>query len=326
MGNLIYNSLNHKSIKLSTTGTEAIYRGIVVMGSAIAKTDWQRDLVIWFSEMNQNIKGIGLVGFDILKIGWNAEDFEEQKKFVLDVLNYVKKHKSWNNYNNLILDEYGTDNVGKLIDLFSEVKKEDIQFIYTPEIIKSSEPNKYTYCAKHNVLLNSYPEESGQKCMVCGTITLDESIEFKSEENLLPEDFEYGWIISTNLNKPLNTKREVLDALDKFCTEKNLRSLGNLWTEMNIGDALNFMKNGISYELAYNSQISTDEFIDKIYNKIQSLISEDQVVCCLMNTSENPWENNSYASWDLTNKWTINIACVIATNEKIIFSLFVAED
>ena len=57
-------------IQLSNGSTSVLLSTLLLAGSDLA-------------EKNQNVFGIGMVGFDLGDIGWERESFDEEKAFVL---------------------------------------------------------------------------------------------------------------------------------------------------------------------------------------------------------------------------------------------------
>ena len=83
--NAITNEKANLVLELSNGATTTLTNAIVMAGSQLAQTDWQRQFVCWIAEHDQEILGLGMVGFDVLEIAWSTLEFASQKRFVLQV-------------------------------------------------------------------------------------------------------------------------------------------------------------------------------------------------------------------------------------------------
>ena len=83
MSNIISNTrYNYNDyLKISNGATDVLIDILVLSGSSLAQTQWQKELIIFFASKNQEIKGLGCVSFDISDLGWEMDHFDEQKKF-----------------------------------------------------------------------------------------------------------------------------------------------------------------------------------------------------------------------------------------------------
>jgi hypothetical protein len=81
------NSISHQpaglELELSNGATTALVCALVAAGSELARTDWERRFVCWIGEHDQEVIGLGVVGFDVLDIAWSASELPAQKAFVL---------------------------------------------------------------------------------------------------------------------------------------------------------------------------------------------------------------------------------------------------
>lgn len=96
-------------LKMSNGATAMFLETLVLSGSRIAKTSKEKELIIWFSEHDQDILGIGTAGFSLSEIPFDYVNFDKEKDFLLKVINGVNQHLGWNTLDYLpnqeILDE-----------------------------------------------------------------------------------------------------------------------------------------------------------------------------------------------------------------------------
>lgn len=75
--------------------TSVFFEVLVLAGSSIAETDWEKQLVCWLAEHDQNVFGNGMVGFDLDEIAWDREDFIAQKEFLGRVIQLARARRRW---------------------------------------------------------------------------------------------------------------------------------------------------------------------------------------------------------------------------------------
>ncbi|HEY1166994.1 MAG TPA: hypothetical protein VGE90_17585, partial [Chitinophaga sp.] len=68
---------------------------ICLAGSDIAVEEYQQDIMIWFSQRDWMILGMGFEGFDIVEIIWDKENFHAQQKFILKVIDLAIEKTNW---------------------------------------------------------------------------------------------------------------------------------------------------------------------------------------------------------------------------------------
>ncbi len=99
MGNIIRLHKNHENIdewlSMSNGLTSVFISVLVLSGSSSAKIDREKELIIWLAEHDQDKIGIGTVGFDIDRMPWNKNYFEEEKLFILNVIKGAQDKIGW---------------------------------------------------------------------------------------------------------------------------------------------------------------------------------------------------------------------------------------
>ncbi|MDP4178378.1 MAG: hypothetical protein Q8900_08590 [Bacillota bacterium] len=68
---------------------------IVLSGSRLAVKKREKELIQWFCERDDTIRGRGCNGFSICDIPWKEEDFEYERKFLLKVVDGAKEKLGW---------------------------------------------------------------------------------------------------------------------------------------------------------------------------------------------------------------------------------------
>jgi hypothetical protein len=82
-------------INMSNGLTSVFISTLALGGSALARTDRERELVVWLAEHDQDVLGIGTVGFSLVDIPWTAAGFEAEKQFLLDVIAAAQAKTGW---------------------------------------------------------------------------------------------------------------------------------------------------------------------------------------------------------------------------------------
>ncbi|SRR5581483_9223363 len=97
MGNRITNKCVDaaESLKMSNGLTSVVLSLLVLSGSALAVSEREKRLIIWFASRDQSISGSGTVGFDLSESPWTGEQFETEKHFLLAVIHRAQSMQDW---------------------------------------------------------------------------------------------------------------------------------------------------------------------------------------------------------------------------------------
>jgi hypothetical protein len=99
MGNTIslydHTLVDTECIHMSNGLTSVFVSTLVLSGSALARTDRQRELIVWLAEHDQAVVGIGTVGFSLTDMPWTPTDFEAEKQFLLQVITAAQAKTHW---------------------------------------------------------------------------------------------------------------------------------------------------------------------------------------------------------------------------------------
>jgi hypothetical protein len=149
---------------MSNGMTSVFIETCCLAGAEIAEEDYQKDLMIWFGQRDWVILGMGVEGFDIAEINWNNVDFDNQKKFILRVLESVSEKLNWGylSYepNTTFLFEKLDEFKAMIIAFTKEhVKDDDSERVGVFEFEGAIE--KYDRCDKHKIY------KHWQGCVIC---------------------------------------------------------------------------------------------------------------------------------------------------------------
>lgn len=82
-------------VDLSNGATAVLLGVIVIAGSDLAASPWQRRLISWIAGRDQAVFGLGAVGFDLEDLGWTKADFAAQQGFLRQVLATAASGHRW---------------------------------------------------------------------------------------------------------------------------------------------------------------------------------------------------------------------------------------
>ncbi len=82
-------------IGMSNGLTSVFIEVLVISGSVLAKTNREKELIIWLAQRDQSVVGIGTVGFDIDEMPWTIDSFESEKDFILDTISNAADGLGW---------------------------------------------------------------------------------------------------------------------------------------------------------------------------------------------------------------------------------------
>lgn len=161
MGNII--RLNEKTpvdelISMSNGLTSAFIDVLALSGSQIAITDDEKRLIVWLSEKDQSVLGIGTVDFDICEMPWNTTTFEDNKDFMLKVIHQAKNRIGWELLDYKPNENYIFPQLDKFAKFIEKISINDIQKDALSEWLANSEEDDPIFCGfpkckKHNTLL-----------------------------------------------------------------------------------------------------------------------------------------------------------------------------
>ena len=64
------------ALSLSNISTAKFINVLCLSGGRLAKTESQKRMMVFLAEKNQNFCGIGTVGFNIVNMPWDRENFD----------------------------------------------------------------------------------------------------------------------------------------------------------------------------------------------------------------------------------------------------------
>lgn len=165
---------NHGIDCLCSNGCFNVLMTVIgLSGSAIARNDYEKDLIIWLMERDQTGLGIGNAVFDITEMPWNIECFNEQKRFMELVLAGVLKKSGWETLYYSPDIKIIRDKVSELNKMFSLLREDDISETFInewKEDLKELESHKMKYprCRKHGIYLSEFG------CIACNDVVVTE--------------------------------------------------------------------------------------------------------------------------------------------------------
>lgn len=82
-------------LQLSNGSMAVLISVLLLAGSDLASSDWERELVVWLAEHDQGIYGRGVVGFDLDEIAWSPDQLAAQRAFLVRVIDLALAHHRW---------------------------------------------------------------------------------------------------------------------------------------------------------------------------------------------------------------------------------------
>ncbi|RUS93950.1 hypothetical protein DSM106972_094870 [Dulcicalothrix desertica PCC 7102] len=156
---------------MSNGRTDVVLAVLVTSGSRLALSPREAELVLWLAQRDQSKVGFGMVGFDLSEIPWTLENFDEEKAFMLKIIEGAQAKLGWN-----VLD-FGTPpdvlcgDLEQIHMLVLNLTAEDL--IKAPQMKIKHHLNtsfdeqmaiELNKCEKHGVLLTEYG------CFVCNNL------------------------------------------------------------------------------------------------------------------------------------------------------------
>lgn len=141
-------------------GLTAVFLDVLVIaGTQLAERDWEKRLVFWLARHDQSLVGLGVAGFDIADMGWTADDFLHQKRFVLSCVDAAATERIWAKLPFKPREDWLLDSLRHFRTLVDSFESSDI-----PPSSKAWRPSDlppYGICEIHQAYLHK------RGCLVC---------------------------------------------------------------------------------------------------------------------------------------------------------------
>jgi hypothetical protein len=142
---------------MSNNLTTVFISVLALSGSNLAQSVREKEIVMWLSEHDYAVCGLGTYGFDITQIPWTFENFEAERKFVLSMIDGALNKNGWELLGYKPYEE-------RLFESLNEFK--NIILIIEPSDIKQDEYSKWKGYGDFNPLLK--PPAGFPKCPIHG--------------------------------------------------------------------------------------------------------------------------------------------------------------
>ena len=175
MGNMITSNQvpGSRPLQMSNSLTSVLLDVLAISGCASAATAWEKKLVYWLVQHDQERVGLGCVGFDIEELGWSSSsDFAVQKQFVVQVIDAALARKGWD-----FLPFTPPEDPGGVIDALRQFR--ELVVAFTSDLVRPLRDDMWPpdelpsrgSCEVHRVYLH----EAG--CIICNDAPIDTSSE-----------------------------------------------------------------------------------------------------------------------------------------------------
>ena len=168
MANIVWSGAGNDSenIGMSNGLTDVFINVLVLSGSIIARTAEEKRLIVWLAEKDQSKVGVGTVGFDVCEMPWNGETFEENRAFLLKVIEAAKNKSGWEFLDYTPNEELLFPCLDKFMQLISKIGTDNFKPEALKEWLEAANPadpvlTDFPKCPKHGTLLSCFG------CQIC---------------------------------------------------------------------------------------------------------------------------------------------------------------
>ena len=174
MGNRIcfkFNSENiqeglESSLKMSNGGTSVFINVLCLSGGRFAETESQKRFMVFLAEKNQYICGLGTVDFDIVEMPWNKASFDDDKAFMLRVIDGAKQKIGWETLRYKPNEEFVIEYLETFKKLIERMTVDDVIEEYLTEWLSEADENDPVKCGFPKCKIHdAYVSVHG--CQVC---------------------------------------------------------------------------------------------------------------------------------------------------------------
>jgi len=163
MGNIITNQkVDDECLQMSNGVTTVFIHTFCLAGCDIADQSYKKDILIWFGQRDYRITGMGFEGFDISEIIWDKTYFEEQKTFILEVIDRVFEKTNWDLLNYSPREDWLFESMHQFKSMIQKFNAQNIDSDCQIKIYDfKNKVKKYEVCKRHKV----YKHAEG--CVIC---------------------------------------------------------------------------------------------------------------------------------------------------------------
>lgn len=201
-------------LSMSNGGMAVFLSVIVLSGSRLAIEKKEKEMIQWFSERDDTVRGRGCNGFDICDMPWEKETFEKEREFLIKVIDGAKEKLGWNTLDYQPNEEFIFRYLEEFKTLVLKFNNEDIiengysLWLEHNKILQFYLPKDYPNCDEESKEFTLSTIKSFEEMVLKFEDYLDESMYENWAKNqkfpnlILPDGFHYckehGAIISWN--------------------------------------------------------------------------------------------------------------------------------
>lgn len=154
------------ALHMSNSGTSVFINVLCLSGGRLAETESQKRFMVFLAEKNQNVCGIGTVGFDIVDMPWDKDSFDEDKAFILKVIEGAKQKLGWETLDYRPNEEIVFDCLDTFRKLIEPMTSDDIIDASLTEWLEEADENDPVRCGFPKCMIHdTYVSIHG--CQVC---------------------------------------------------------------------------------------------------------------------------------------------------------------
>ena len=133
-------------LNMSNGGTSVFINILCLSGGRLAETESQKRFMVFLAEKYQNVCGIGTVGFDIVDMPWDKDSFDEDKAFMLRVIESARQKLGWETLGYETNEEFVAEYLDTFQKLIERMTAEDIIEESLTEWLSEADENDPTRC------------------------------------------------------------------------------------------------------------------------------------------------------------------------------------
>ncbi|MGO4530453.1 hypothetical protein AB4Z30_15330 [Paenibacillus sp. 2TAF8] len=160
-----------ESLRMTNTATSVFIEILVLSGSRLAKTNREKEFVIWLAQRDQNRVGRGTVGFELNEMPWLKKDVALMKQFMVNVIHGAMNKSGWHLLDYEPGEEWCHTTLQHFLMIIQTFTAKDIDEQSYLEWISSDEEDEYEptvpvghpKCNQHGVYLSCFG------CVICNS-------------------------------------------------------------------------------------------------------------------------------------------------------------
>ncbi len=151
-------------LRMSNGSTSVFIATLVLAASELAQNQREREWAVWIAGYDQSIFGLGVVGFDLTDLPWQAASFEDDHLFLQRIVAAAQSKTGWQRLSYEPREDWVQRHLEQFNMMLKALTKAHIALCNAAPWPQLEKPAAFVKCTKHAVYLHA------EGCVVCNDV------------------------------------------------------------------------------------------------------------------------------------------------------------